>query len=359
MEKEPKVSIIVGCYNVAKWLRQGRLADIYNQTYSNWELILVDDGSTDETPKLLDAESKKERRIIVIHKKNGGLGSARNAGLDIATGKYVWSFDVDDHVEKDCIEYCVEEAEKRDVEVLMFGFHVITPDVGTTDKVQLHETSIYCSKDLRNIYLDRILFVPNGNGFFWNKFYRRSFIEKYNLRFGNQRIQQDEIFNLIVYQHLEKCYISPRMFYHYYIYNKGNNRSRFIPDRFDIYKSVRLYFEQLKSLWQIVDKRLDNYLNLRFYNGVMQCVQFNLLHHDCPWTKEQKKQELIRIISDPWTIEALEYVDKHYCSVEQKMYMKVCQYRNIWMLKVLNYIFSTMRILKRSVVNNKNEKRNG
>lgn len=89
MEESSKVSIIVGCYNVSKWLCMGRLNDIYNQTYRNWELILVDDGSTDETPALLDAEAKKDSRIRVLHKENGGLGSARNAGMDIATGDYI------------------------------------------------------------------------------------------------------------------------------------------------------------------------------------------------------------------------------------------------------------------------------
>lgn len=86
MINNPKVSIIVGCYNVAKWLRKGHLNDIYNQTYKHWELILVDDGSTDETLELLELEAKNDSRIRVIHKKNGGLGSARNAGLDVASG---------------------------------------------------------------------------------------------------------------------------------------------------------------------------------------------------------------------------------------------------------------------------------
>lgn len=351
MNREPKVSIIVGCYNVERWLHENRLNDIYNQTYNNWELILVDDGSTDATAKLLDAEAMREPRIRVVHKENGGLGSARNAGLDIATGDYVWSFDLDDHVEADCLEYCVEEAEKRQVDVLMLGFYAITPQTDSTEKIQLKETFINSTSGLRDIFLDRILFVPNGNGFFWNKFYRRSFIEKHGLRFGNQRIQQDECFNLKVYTYLEKCYLSPKVFYHYYIYNSGNNRSRFIPDRFDIYKSVHQHFEQLKSFWRLEDKRLDNYLNQRFYNGVIQCMLFNLLHPDCPWTKAEKQREMKRIMSDSLTVEAFAYAKKQNKGIEQALYRYACEQRILWMIKAIGKIFAIMRFIKNKATN--------
>lgn len=352
MNEEPKVSIIIGCYNVERWLRNGRLNDIYNQTFKDWELILVDDGSTDETPTLLDAEAKNDSRIIVIHKRNGGLGSARNAGLDIARGKYVWSFDLDDHVDSKCIEYCVKEADNRQVDVLMFGFNAITVNVNKNriEKIQLCETLINTNRELRDSYLDRILFVPNGNGFFWNKFYKRSFIEKNKLRFGNQRIQQDECFNLKVYMYLEKCYISPKVFYDYYIYNNGNNRSKFLPNRFDIYKSVRHHFEQLKTFWRVEDSRFVDYLNNRFYNGVMQCVIFNLLHFDCTWTKKRQKEEMDRIMNDPLTMEAFNYAEKHYCSIEQKLYRMACRHKSLCAIKLLNKIFEIMRVVKKVII---------
>ena len=97
--RAPLISILAGCYNVSKFLKEGRLNDIFNQTFTEWELILVDDGSTDGTSEILDEEAKKEKRITVIHKENGGLGSARNAGLDVARGKYIWSFDLYDRVD--------------------------------------------------------------------------------------------------------------------------------------------------------------------------------------------------------------------------------------------------------------------
>lgn len=343
MSKNTKVSIIVGCYNVAKWLREGRLQDIYSQTYEHWELILVDDGSTDDTPKLLDAEAKKDVRIRVIHKQNGGLGSARNAALEVATGYYVWSYDVDDHVDNDCIAYCVNEMEARQLDVLMFGFHAVTPSLGTSVPVRLDETMLTSNDEVRDNYIDKILFVPNGNGFFWNKFYKRSFIELHHLRFGNQRIQQDEVFNLNVYKHLQRCYLSPRIFYHYYIYSSGNNRSKFLPDRFDIYKSVRFHFEELKAYWNLHDERLDSYLDRRFYQSVLACMLFNLTHPRCTFTKAQKREEMHRIMSDALTLQAFAFAERSERGVEQRLYRWACRKESLSLIRVLVWAFAWLR----------------
>lgn len=347
MDKSPKVSIIVGCYNVAKWLYEGRLNDIYNQTYTNWELILIDDGSTDDTPAILDAEANKDNRVKVVHKENGGLGSARNAGLDIATGEYIWSFDVDDHVEEGCIEYCVNEAEKRQVDVLMFGFYAITPQFGTKETIQLQETEIHNQQELRDAYLDRILFVPNGNGFFWNKFYRRSFIEKHHLRFADQRIQQDEYFNLKVYEHLEKCYISPRVFYHYYIYNSGNNRNRFISNKFDIYMSVIHQFRNLQKKWNLKDDRLDDYLQHRLFNDVSDCLLKNLFHHECLWNITDKQRELNRIMVQEEVLEAINYCKEDGGGLEKKLIILAFCNKSLGGLKFISYTFNILRIVHR------------
>ena len=100
MENQGVVSVIICCYNVSHWLETKRLSCILNQSYSNIEIILVDDGSTDNTLPLCRDLATVDGRIKVITKENGGLGSARNVGLDAATGKYVWFYDVDDEAGK-------------------------------------------------------------------------------------------------------------------------------------------------------------------------------------------------------------------------------------------------------------------
>lgn len=343
------VSVIIGLYNVEKYLQEGRLNDIYSQSYSDWELILVDDGSTDGTGAFIDAEAEKDSRIKVIHKENGGLGSARNAGLEIARGEYICSMDVDDHIEPDMLEYCVAEMEARKVDVLMFGFWASTPQFRTKEEVRLIETEIHSQEDLKKYYLDRILFVPNGNGFFWNKCYRKSFLDKYGIRFGNQRIQQDEVFNLKVYEHLEHCYLSPRLLYHYYIYNVGNTRSRFIPERYEIYKSIYSQFRKQQDVWGIKDTRFDSYLYNRLYNNMHDLLRYNMMHSNCIWTKKQKMVELNRVVDDLDVQKAIEYKKKKGLNLENRLFLWAYERKSLVLINTLNTIFALLRSVKHHI----------
>ena len=115
--REEKVSIVVPVYNVEKYLKRC-VESLLNQTYSNIEIILVDDGSSDHCPVLCDNYAKKDDRVIVIHKKNGGLSDARNCGLLKASGEYILYVDSDDYIERDsCEKLIVGMIENVDVVV--------------------------------------------------------------------------------------------------------------------------------------------------------------------------------------------------------------------------------------------------
>lgn len=108
----PLISVIVPIYNVEKYL--ARCVDsIVNQTYKDFELILVDDGSPDNSGKICDEYAKKDSRIKVVHKKNGGLSDARNAGMAVATGEYISFIDSDDYVSDDFFECLLDVMNKK------------------------------------------------------------------------------------------------------------------------------------------------------------------------------------------------------------------------------------------------------
>lgn len=343
------VSIIVGIFNVSRFLKEKRLSCIFSQTYSDWELILVDDGSTDESGRICDEFALRDGRIKVIHKENGGLGSARNAGFDAAHGDYIWFYDVDDEVHANLLESCVRQMESRELDMLQFGFRAITPSQNLLEDVHLKECMVVDQEQLKEIYLDDILFVRYGNGFAWNKFYRRSFLEKYHLRFDNLRIQQDEVFNLKCYPHVERLYLSPEVLYDYFIYDQGNNRSRFIPDRLDIYVSIREQFEKLRNIWSITDSRFDYYLQKRFYQSVDQTLRFNLQHLDCPWNEEEKKNEMDRVMNHPYTIESMTWAVKNIRDLEDMLYLYAYRHRNLALLSVSSSLFISLRNLKHKI----------
>ena len=111
------ISIVIPVYNVEKYLKQC-LDSIINQTYTNLEIILVDDGSTDNSGTICDYYSKIDKRIRVIHKKNEGQSIARNIGIKVSNGKYIGFLDSDDWVEQDMYRFLIENIEKYNADII-------------------------------------------------------------------------------------------------------------------------------------------------------------------------------------------------------------------------------------------------
>ena len=115
------VSIIVPVYKVEPYLERC-VKSILAQSYTDWELILVDDGSPDHCPEMCDTYATEDKRIKVIHKANAGLGMARNTGLDAATGDYIFFFDSDDYVAPTIAEKCIASALENESDAVIFGY---------------------------------------------------------------------------------------------------------------------------------------------------------------------------------------------------------------------------------------------
>jgi len=125
MEQEPLVSIIIPVYKVEKFLDEC-VKSVVAQTYRNLEILLVDDGSPDDCPAMCDAWATRDPRVRVIHKPNGGLSDARNAGIDGATGSYIYFADSDDTVAPTLVEDCLNAMREYDADLVMFQFDTIS-----------------------------------------------------------------------------------------------------------------------------------------------------------------------------------------------------------------------------------------
>lgn len=121
------VSVIIPAYNIEKYI--GRCLDsVLSQIYENLEIIIVDDGSSDGTGKILDDYEKRDSRIKVIHKENGGVSSARNKGLDMAVGDYIGFVDGDDIIAPEMYETLVKLLEEEDADIAHCGYQMVFPD---------------------------------------------------------------------------------------------------------------------------------------------------------------------------------------------------------------------------------------
>lgn len=119
--EEKKLSVIIPVYNSEKYLNRS-IESLLNQTYKNIEIILVDDGSTDSSPEICDLFAEKEKNISVIHKENGGVSSARNAGFDVAQGEYIAFLDSDDYLSNKIYKTLIEDIETNNADIAISGF---------------------------------------------------------------------------------------------------------------------------------------------------------------------------------------------------------------------------------------------
>lgn len=345
--KEGVVTIIIGLFNVEGYLEEKRLSCILNQTWNNLEIILINDGSTDRTSELCGELAAKDPRIVLVDKPNGGLGSARNAGLDIATGEFVWFYDVDDEAELDLIEKNVAWMREYEADMIIFGAWFIYPDTHLIETTHFKERLLKSNQKLKSVFVDELLLIPNGNGFVWNKFYKRSFIKQSGIRFGNQRIQQDELFNLQLYPHAERVYISPDLLYHYFIYNSGNNRSRYIPNRIIIYESVFDRINRIRDDWGIQDERIDSYAYQRLWQGIENSILFNTFHPDAPSSWRWQRQEIKDILSRPLVRQCMGQISKRtYLNAERSLFLKAFNTKNVTLIFFLKRLFGFLRTIK-------------
>ena len=168
--KNDLVSIIVPVYNVEKYLRQC-IESLINQTYKNIEIILVDDGSTDNSGKICDEYSKKDNRIKAIHKKNGGLSDARNYGIENAKGIYICFVDSDDYTDKKYIENLYHAIIENKADISICNFKLIFDNTKEKDCDIIQPTLI--NEEISNKEAVKLLFNPNSFGnYACNKMYK-------------------------------------------------------------------------------------------------------------------------------------------------------------------------------------------
>lgn len=260
MENTTLISVIVPIYGVERYIDQC-INSILNQTYRHFELILVDDGSKDKSPSICDEYAKKDMRIKVIHKENGGLVSARKAGLEISTGSYILNVDGDDFIENNMLEHMIQLAEKYDADVVVSGYYSssenedielknsISSGVYREDNLsQLKKSLIYTGEFYNQSIIPAL----------WNKLFRREVYYKFQMAVPNE-ITMGEDF-VVSYPALlnSNCIVVDNEFYPYHYRFVTNSMSR---------KFSLNYFDHIRYLFNYVDTLFDdsNRINILMY----------------------------------------------------------------------------------------------
>ena len=213
-----KVSIIIPIYKVEKYIRHC-IESILNQTYRNLEIILVDDGSPDNCPNICDEYAERDSRIKVIHKPNGGLSDARNAGLKVFTGDYVYFFDGDDYVENTLIEIALKNALETCADLVVFNYYRVD-EADNLLSTSYFKTGIYEITDHNRInYIVNTLAKYETGWEAWNRLYKADIIRTNQLFFWDNKVifAEDFGFSLNFALHANKISCISDVLYHYLI----------------------------------------------------------------------------------------------------------------------------------------------
>ncbi len=247
MENQALISVIIPVYNVENYLREC-IDSVLCQTYGNFEIILVDDGSTDSSGGICDEYVDRDERISVIHQKNAGPSKTRNTGLENATGEYIYFLDSDDYIEKNALELLVNTAESNDADLVFFDAHSFSDDgaevkqgyvvKGTYETnsgyeilAELHRNKDYhCSVVL--LFISKTLLNNNNIRFLESAYCSEDMLFTYKVYCSSQRTAQCK--NTLYHRRYRSCSIvtSPKS-------------QRHFRSCHDVYEEIRAYSERI------------------------------------------------------------------------------------------------------------------
>lgn len=277
-----KISIIVPVYKVEKYIDRC-IKSILEQTYSEFELILVDDGSPDNSGKICDEYAKKDNRIKVIHKKNGGLGDARNAGINIATGDYLGFIDSDDYIENDMYEKLLEACVNNNVDIAMCGRYDIQDDNITKRFAFKGDYKIWDNREA----IKRLLTWDNMDSSACDKLFKKNLFD--DIRFPKGKLNEDIFIMTEIIDNANKVVHIGESKYYYYHRPNSITTNDFYEGNMDAVYAANKVLEYVESRYPYYKKDAEF-----FYNTIVMYT-FNRINS---YKLKRENQRCFKILKD-------------------------------------------------------------
>ena len=322
-----EISVIVPVYNVEKYIKKC-IESILNQTFNNFELILVNDGSTDKSGEICDLYLKRDTRIKVIHKNNSGVSDTRNVGIKNSLGKYIQFIDPDDWIEKDLLMMVYKTIEKEKSDVVFCGIKRerflngdITENIASEELVRnINKNKSYDAIRLRN----EDLF-----GFTWCKLFKSSIIKENNILFDKRlSLAEDEKFTCDYYRYVNKISIIRKAYYHYVIY--GNERNTLCKSKINTIFDKDIIFDSWIKCISNDSKniRINVFLANRAFSNLYEEI-WNICY-----SNNNRKQKVKKI---KYTI-LYKYLKKNKQNIDQLIFILLIKYELVNLFKIYNVI---------------------
>ncbi len=321
-----KISIIMPVYNVEKYVAKA-IESILAQTFKDYEFLIVDDGTKDKSGEICDEYAKKDSRIRVIHKENGGAPSARNTAIEMAKGKYVYFLDSDDWAEPQMLSDMYMLAERNHAHLVVCGYYIDTY-YGTkhiSEKIA-EDNQVYTDantfREQSYRYFDcNMLYTP------WNKLYSMKLIKKYQLRFPDT-LWDDFPFNLSYLQHVERVVVTNQAYYHFIRARSDSETSAYTADMYKKREEEHGWMLALYKEWGIDSGETMEMVERRYIERMIGCIA-NVTSSKCTLSGKERRQEIKKMLHNPRVDEALAVAKPR--SVYMKLMLVPVRLKNTWL----------------------------
>lgn len=335
-----KVSIIIPVYNVEKYLRKC-LDSVINQTCKDIEIIIINDGSTDNSLEICKEYSKNDPRIKLIDKKNEGVSKARNTGLAYVTGKYVCFVDSDDWIELNMIEKLYDSSVINNADFCMCNYIK-----ENETKSEYIKANIYKEVLIGNEIKDNLL-IPlierddtekehalEGFRTPWGKFFKTEIIDKYHIKFREDLIiGEDFIFDLEFLIHASKAFINNGFYYHY-LNNVNSATMKYKKDCWkSIYKNTIIYLEKFlnkNNIYLETKNRVNKLIIKYFFISLM-----NEARKDNPNKRMQKTKIIKEMCEDKIVVKSLKNINLSIGGKRNKLVLLLAKYRLLYLINII------------------------
>lgn len=344
----PTFSVIIPVYNVEQHISRC-LDSIISQTCADWEVILINDGSTDSSGTICDTYSQQDERIKVRHQQNKGVSSARNAGLEIASGEYISFIDPDDWIEQDMYQTLGEHIKNKDIDILRFNAYRKNEILN-----ELPFKGGYSGKRFDDEIMLPLIGAEEFGGMFilgvlWLHIYKRSIIENNHIRFNeNLRRCEDRLFTLTCALHSNHIMFIENILYHYEVYEDSLS-NKYDPLR---WQQELTYLDELRKEYaksksdafiREADKRIESEYVLRSVTSLN-----NEFFSNNNNSFNQKYKNAKAIINNPNVKRAVQKTKKKSMGIKGKLTLGMIQYKLPFFLS----LFNTAILLKNKMIKN-------
>lgn len=288
--KAPKISVIVPVYNVSEYI--SRCADsIVLQNLFDIEIIFVNDGTKDDSKEIAEKYQRKDSRITVLSKENGGLSSARNYGLKYARGDYVLFVDSDDFIELNTCERLYIEHLENNADIIVFGAQVFPEHrVNGWVKDNLSVRTVYYDQEI-----SKVLFKEKGAyPYVWRNCYKRKFLQRLNINFDEEaKFAEDILFQFMVFPFADNIAFIEDKLYHYRIARSGSLMNSYDKNEEEKMKYHILIAKKISNYW--IDHNLISGNETEYLLWIKEYLLDKLFGWNCT-DKDKKAIEIINLI---------------------------------------------------------------